>query len=68
MNDCVFVNGEPHPLPAAGGLGALLSALGHDRPRVAAVINDRVIPRSRWAEAPLFAGDRVAVFELVAGG
>jgi sulfur carrier protein len=64
----VFVNDAPHLLPESGGLAALLAALGYDRPRVAAVINEVVIPRSRWAQAALKAGDRIAVFELVAGG
>lgn len=35
---------------------------------IALAVNEKVIPKSRWDQVTLSAGDRVEIFSVVAGG
>ncbi|NVN87522.1 MAG: sulfur carrier protein ThiS [Rhodopseudomonas sp.] len=62
----VIVNGEPHDI-AAASIDALLAELdyaGH----VAVAVNFDVVPRARWAETPLAAGDEIEIITPRQGG
>lgn len=38
------------------------------RPGLAVAINEQVIPRSSWSQQPIVAGDKVELFQVIAGG
>jgi sulfur carrier protein len=65
----VRVNGEDEPLSVAT-LEALLTAkeIGPDRRGVAVALNGNVVPRARWAETRLTAGDIVEIVLAKQGG
>jgi sulfur carrier protein len=62
----VIVNGERTEI-AATRLDTLLSELDHDA-RVAIALNDRVVPRARWAETAINSGDRIEIITPRQGG
>jgi thiazole synthase len=64
----VTVNGAPHNLPNPVTVAELLRQLGFDRRPVAVEVNEQVVPRVRYAEQQLAAGDRVEIATLVGGG
>jgi sulfur carrier protein len=64
----VQVNGNLHSLNPATSVQALLIELGLGGKRVAVALNRSVIPRSRYGETLLSAGDRVEILEAVGGG
>ncbi len=63
------VNGAPEELPAAT-IAQLLDAKGVDPARrgIAVAVNGAVVPRARWAEHPLSAGDSVEIIQARQGG
>ncbi|MFN2975823.1 sulfur carrier protein ThiS [Terriglobus aquaticus] len=46
----------------------LVSELGFRPDRVALEQNGSIVPRTRWAEAPVREGDRLEVVHFVGGG
>lgn len=77
------MNGEPRRLPEGCSVADLLELLEREgalggaavdgaekRPAhsVAVAVNREVVPRSRFAERVLGAGDRVEILEAVGGG
>jgi sulfur carrier protein len=52
----------------AGDLGALLRELGHDGGFLAVALNRKVVPRARWSETPLNAGDVIEIVTPRQGG
>ena len=64
----VLVNGEPRELCSGASVAELLRELGLGGRRVAVAVNRGVVPRSRFAERSLAAGDRVEILEAVGGG
>ena len=62
------VNGEPHEIAPGTTLAVLLSQLGVPSDGVAVAVNERVVPRARFAEHVLGAGDAVEIIRAVAGG
>lgn len=64
------INGEAREAPAPLAVDALLEHLGRDpaAPGVAVAVGDRVVPRGRWAETTLEAGDRVEIITASQGG
>lgn len=66
----ITLNGEPHDVPAGRGLGDVLRHAGLDpeRPGVAVALGDRVVPRKRWAETTVRAGDTLEVITATQGG
>jgi sulfur carrier protein len=66
----VSVNGEPRQMPDGTRVGELVALVtGRAEPGgVAVAVNGRVVPRSRWAEAVVRAGDAVEIVHAVQGG
>ena len=62
------VNGDPRPLPAAGTLAALIAELQLGGKRVAVERNGEIVPRSRYADTLLAAGDRIEIVQAIGGG
>jgi sulfur carrier protein len=64
----VHVNGESRELPAGTTVATVVAEAG-DRPRgVAVAVDAEVVPRGRWHERELRAGDRVEILTAVQGG
>ncbi|TAM93113.1 MAG: sulfur carrier protein ThiS [Jatrophihabitans sp.] len=64
----VRLNGEPHELPD-GTTVAVLVATTLASPRgTAVVVDDEVVPRSRWSQVTLRDGQRVELITAVQGG
>lgn len=64
----IRVNGDPYELARGNTVLGLLDALGHDPRTVAIELNGEVLPRARFADVELEAGDRVEVVRFVQGG
>ncbi len=64
----IRVNGDLRPLAAGSTIADLLDELGIGAQRMAIAVNRSVIPRSRYGEHVLEAGDRVEILEAVGGG
>jgi sulfur carrier protein len=69
MSAEITVNGADRPLTAASVAG-LVAELGIPPAArgVAVAVNGAVVPRARWADAALAAGDRVEVIRAMQGG
>jgi sulfur carrier protein len=65
----IKVNGMTEPL-AALSVAALLAARGIEAGArgVAVALNGAVVPRARWAETALAAGDEVEIIKAMSGG
>lgn len=64
----VTINGEARELPAELTVAALLSQFGLEPNRIVVELNREVVPRDRYGEAVVAAGDEVELVELVGGG
>lgn len=70
----IVVNGEEHDLAGLSGIADLVAlyapgCAADGAPRgVAVAINDHVVPRGRWTDTALTAGDRVEIVTAVQGG
>jgi thiamine biosynthesis protein ThiS len=64
----VFLNGEPHRVPEGSSVADLVIALGRDPRTVAVERNGDLVPRARFAETRIAAGDRIEVVHFVQGG
>ena len=63
----VTVNGEPREI-ASRSVEALLSELEYEGTHFAIAVNYDVLPRSRWAQTPLQAGDEIEIITPRQGG
>jgi sulfur carrier protein len=63
----VMVNGE-HREIASRSVEALLSELEYEGTHFAIAVNYDVLPRSRWAQTPLQAGDEIEIIAPRQGG
>ncbi|MBR0825966.1 sulfur carrier protein ThiS [Bradyrhizobium manausense] len=63
----VIVNGE-HREINAGCVSALLSELDYEGTHFAIAVNYDVVPKSRWAETQLKAGDEIEIITPRQGG
>ena len=63
----VTVNGE-HREIASATLDALLAELDYEGTHFAIAVNFDVLPKSRWAETPLKAGDEIEIITPRQGG
>jgi sulfur carrier protein len=63
----VTVNGEPREI-AARSVDALLGELDYQGTHFAVALNYDVLPKSRWAETPLNAGDEIEIITPRQGG
>jgi len=64
----VTVNGERRQVAAGSTVGDLLADLGRHPRTVAVEHNGAILPRERYAETPLAAGDRLEIVHFVQGG
>ena len=63
----VTVNGEPREI-ASRSVEALLSELEYEGTHFAIAVNYDVLPKSRWAETALKAGDEIEIITPRQGG
>ena len=63
----VTINGEQREI-AADSVAALLSELDYEGTHFAIALNYDVVPKSRWAETPLSAGDEIEIITPRQGG
>ena len=61
------INGEARDF-AAANVAELIEQLGMKQDRVAVELNRNIVPRDRWAETRLSAGDRLEIVHFVGGG
>lgn len=64
----VHLNGEPKEVLEGLTLSTLLEWLKLPADRVAIEWNQQVVPRRRWADVALQAGDRLEIVHFVGGG
>jgi sulfur carrier protein len=64
----VQVNGAPRVLPAGSSVASLLAAVDAAGRRVAVERNGEIVPKSRYGDTALAAGDRLEVVVAVGGG
>ena len=61
------INGEERDF-AAVNLAQLVEELGMKQDRVAVELNREIVPRDRWSDTPVHAGDRLEIVHFVGGG
>ena len=64
----IVVNGEDRASRPEATVTDLLRELGLDRGRVAIERNLEILPRAKWAETIVQAGDRYEIVQFVGGG
>ncbi len=64
----VFINGAAEQLSAPVSVTGLLAARGLVGKRVAVERTGEIVPKSRHAETPLAAGDKIEIVVAVGGG
>lgn len=64
----IMVNGENRETRAGATIADLLRELGLDGGRVAIERNREILPRTRWTETQIEAGDRYEIVQFVGGG
>ncbi|SDF15964.1 sulfur carrier protein ThiS [Desulfovibrio legallii] len=64
----IQVNGATEPHPEGCSVAEVLAARGHDPAAVVVERNGQILPRERFAQTPLAAGDRLEIVQFVGGG
>jgi sulfur carrier protein len=64
----IILNGASHTLPDGISLSELIERLDLSGKRIALEVNEAIIPRSRFSEHRLRAGDRVEIVHAIGGG
>ncbi len=64
----ITVNGSPMRVAGGASIADLLERLKVATPRVAVERNREIVPKARYADTRLEAGDALEVVELVGGG
>ena len=64
----IHLNGEQREVPKGVTVASLLEWLKLPADRVAVECNLAIVPRKRWGETLVEAGDRLEVVHLVGGG
>ena len=62
------VNGRSVPLSRDMTVASLVAAMGLTGKRIAVERNGAIVPKSRYAQTPLEAGDKVEIVGAVGGG
>ncbi len=68
MSLSILVNGQTKQVRAGHTVAALVREMALEGRRVAIEINEEIVPRSRYGEHQLEAGDRVEVVTAIGGG
>ncbi len=61
-------NNSDFELPGGATVQSLIEKIAPPQPNIAVVVNHRITNRAKWPELPLSEGDKVVMFEMVAGG
>lgn len=64
----VLFNDEPMICADTLTVSALLLQLNQLTPGVALALNQQIVPRDRWDQQQLQDGDRILLFQVIAGG
>lgn len=64
----LFINGEARRFDSACTVAAVIVQLSLGGKRLAVERNGEIVPRSRYAETPLQAGDRLEIVHAIGGG
>ncbi|AJF71173.1 thiamine biosynthesis protein ThiS [Raoultella ornithinolytica] len=64
----IWFNDEPLCCADALTVAALLTQLEQQQAGIALALNQQVLPRERWDHHLLQEGDRVLLFQVIAGG
>jgi thiamine biosynthesis protein ThiS len=64
----IHLNGQERQVPDGQNLRQLLDWLRLPADRLAVELNREIVPRPRWAETAVRAGDRLEVVHFVGGG
>jgi sulfur carrier protein len=64
----IVLNGHEQEIDAPVTLAVLLDGAGYTGRRVAVEVNLEIVPRSRYAEHPIAAGDRIEIVHAIGGG
>jgi len=64
----IQVNGENRQTVAGTTVTALLAELGLNSGRVAVEYNRHILPKAKWQETQIVAGDRLEIVQFVGGG
>jgi len=64
----LVLNGEPHRVAEGATVADLVAGLGRDPRTVAVERNGDLVPRARYTETRLAAGDRIELVHFVQGG
>ncbi|MGO9450172.1 MAG: sulfur carrier protein ThiS [Candidatus Binataceae bacterium] len=64
----ITLNGEPYQLDGDARLSALIERLKMRPARIAVELNQEVVPKARYGETILKAGDKVEIINFVGGG
>ena len=64
----IQVNGEAKDFAAGANVRQLLEQLGLNPARVAVEYNLQILPKAKWDETRVAAGDRFEIVQFVGGG
>lgn len=64
----ILFNDEPMQCAESLTLHGLLEQLNQLKPGMALALNQQIIPRDRWDYYQLRDGDRILLFQVIAGG
>jgi sulfur carrier protein len=64
----IALNGADREIDSATTLVQLLEGAGYGQRRIAVEINREIVPRSRYADRVLSAGDQVEIVHAIGGG
>jgi sulfur carrier protein len=64
----IQVNGEKRETTEGATVASLLNQLGLDNGRVAVEYNLHILPKAKWNETQIAAGDRLEIVQFVGGG
>ncbi|GHD97727.1 MULTISPECIES: sulfur carrier protein ThiS [Pseudocitrobacter] len=64
----IHFNDEPMPCAEGLSVTALLTQLEQLKPGVALALNQQILPRERWEHHIVQDGDRILLFQVIAGG
>ncbi|MBC7001203.1 sulfur carrier protein ThiS [Photobacterium sp. BZF1] len=64
----IRVNDKPVEVPEGQSLSALLTQLEMPLQATAVALNEDIVARSEWETTVLNTGDRIALFQAIAGG
>lgn len=64
----IHLNGEPYQITADAKVTELIAELQLTQGRLAIELNLDILPRAKWSETSLQAGDKLEIVHFVGGG